>query len=373
MSSALDTPPSTGRLTLARAKQSLIRWYLVPVALGVLAALIGGIVASITLRPTAEALVSLNSQQLDANSMARASETMVQQMRTEAVFAEASRSLGEDGDPQQLRTRTRIAAVPSTMVIAVQVVAGANDEAGQAVAEAEAIVTAVQTIEDNARAAELERVTSSVRKLMTSKDSKVGNAQAEQTRVIRLGGALADSQASVATMAKQLTVVQPARMMPSTVSPLTLAFASGLGGALLGGGVALMLGSRRGGVRSIDELSSIHPNLAVVAPSALPEVLAVEGNQISTIIVSGTAATRHRLQALCDQIAVMLFSDPRQSQDLNLLVAPLNEAVVRRVASDPSVIVVIGVDASTLRLEDVGKWLDRLPSRAYLTELPGPA
>ena len=369
MSNTVDTS-STGRLTIARAKESLVRWYVVPVTLGVLGVLIGGIVAAIMLKPTAETLVTLNSQQLDATSMARASETMVQQMRTEAVFTEASRALGLDADPQQLRTRTRIAAVPSTMVISVQVVAEGNDDRGQAVAEAEAIVNAVQTIEDNARAAELERVTASIRELMTSKDSKVSDAQAEQTRVTRLGGALADSQASVATMARQLTVVQPSRLTSGTVSPLALAFACGLGGALLGAGVALLLGAHRGGVRSMEELSSIHPNLPVITPAALPEVLAVEGNQISTIIVTGTSATRHRLQALCDQVAFTLFSDPRQSRDLNLLVAPLHDAVVRRVADDPSVIVLVGVDVATLRLEEVGRQLDRMPSRTYLTELP---
>ena len=371
MSYNLESPPASGRLPVQRAKQAIARWFFVPVALAIVGALVGGGVAAAMLRPTAEALVSLNSQHSDTSSMMRASETMVQEMRTEAVFALVSQTLGQDSDSQELKRRTRIAAVPSTTVISVQVVARGNDGASEAVAEAEAIVNAVQKIEDDARTAELERVTASIRKLMTSRDSKVTDAQAEQTRVTRLGGALADSQASVATTANQLTVVQQAREMAGAVGPLTLAVACGLGGALLGTGIALLLGAGRGGVRSLAELASIHPNLSVVTPELLPDVLAVEGKQISTILVSGTAGTRDRLQALRDQIAFTLFSNPRQDRDLNLLAAPLSEAVVRRVSTDPSVIVVVGVDPATLRLEEVGKWLDRLPTRAYLTDFPG--
>lgn len=366
-----ESPPAAGRLTLQRAKQAIARWFFVPVSLAIIGALIGGGVASVTLRATAEALVSLNSQQTDSSSLARAAETMVQQMRTEAVFAQASQSLGQDSDPEELKKRTRIAAVPSTMMISVQVVARGNQGVVQATAEAEAIVKAVQKIEEDARNAELDRVTTIIRQLMTSKDSKVPDPQAEQTRVNRLGGAVADSQASVATVAKQLTVVQQAREISGTVGPLTLAVACGLGGALVGLGIALLLGARRGGVRSLAELASIHPNLSVVTPELLPDVLAVEGKQITTILVSGTAGTRDRLQALRDQIAFTLFSNLRQDRDLNLLAAPLSEAVVRRVTNDPSVIVVVGVDPATLRLEEVGKWLDRLPTRAYLTDFPG--
>ncbi len=367
----LESPPAPGRLTVQRAKQAITRWFFVPVALAIVGALIGGGAAAVMLRPTAEALVSLNAQDLDASSMARASETMVQEMRTEAVFAQASQSLGQDSDPQELKKRTRIAAVPSTNVISVQVVARGGDAAAQAAEEAAAIVNAVQKIEDDARTAELERVTVSIQRLMAAKGSQVSDTAAEAARKNRLGDALAQSQASVATMANQLTVVQQAREMPGAVGPLTLAVACGLGGALLGTGIALLLGARRGGVRSLAELASIHPNLSVVTPELLPDVLAVEGKQITTILVSGTAGTRDRLQALRDQIAFTLFSNPRQDRDLNLLAAPLSEAVVRRVTNDPSVIVVVGVDPATLRLEEVGKWLDRLPTRAYLTDFPG--
>ncbi len=358
-------PP--GRLTLQRAKQALVRWYFLPLGLALVAALAGGLAAGLT-RPTAEALVSLNTDQMDATGMARASETMVREMRTDAVFNEASRTLGDSSDPLDLRDRTRIAAVQSTMVISVQVVAS---DPGQAAVEADAIVTAVQKIEQDARDAELERVTTSIRQLMSSPDAKVGSKEAEQTRITRLGGALADGQASVATMATQLTIVQHARAMSATIGPFTLAMACAIGGALLGGGVALLLGARRGGVRSLAELEELYPQLPAIAPDLLSDVLAVEGDGINTILVSGTAATRERLTHLRDRIAVQLLSHPAAGRDLNLLAAPLSEAVVRRVRTDPGVVLVVGVDPSTVRLEELGDWLDRLSSRAYLVELPG--
>ncbi len=362
------TPP--GKLTLQRAKHALTRWYLVPLGLAVVAALIGGLAAGVT-QPTAESLVSLStSAQTDATGMARVSETMVREMRTDAVFNEASRALGGDSDPQDLRDRTRVAAVQSTMMISVQVTAPTAD---QAATEADAIVEAVQKIELSAREAELERVTSSIRKLMTSKDSRVADAQAEQARITRLGGALADSQASVATTATQLTVVQQARPVSNGVGPITMALACGIGGLLLGSGVALLLGGRRGPVHTLAELEEIYPHVPVVAPELLPDVLAVEGDGIKTILVSGTAATRDLLTGLRDRIAVQLLSNPTTGHDLNVLAAPLSDAVVRRVNTDPSVILLVGVDAGTVRLEELNGWLDRVSSRSYLVDLPRPA
>lgn len=362
------TPP--GKLTLQRAKRALTRWYLVPVGLAVVAALAGGLASGIT-QPTAESLVSLStSTQTDATGMARISETMVREMRTDAVFNEASRALGENADAQDLQARTRVAAVQSTMMISVQVTA---PNADRAATEADAVVAAVQKLELSARDAELDRVTSSIRKLMTSRDARVADTQAEQARITRLGGALADSQASVATTATQLTVVQQARAVSNPVGPLTLAVACGIGGLLVGGGIALLLGTGRGPVGTLSELEEIYPHVPVVAPELLPDVLAVEGEGIKTILVSGTAPNRDLLTGLRDRIAVQLLSNPATGRDLSVLAAPLSDAVVRRVNTDPSVILLVGVDPATVRLEELNGWLDRVSSRSYLVDLPRPA
>lgn len=366
MSNAHGSAPAPGKITLGRAKHSLTRWYFIPLGLAAVAALVGGLSASLT-RPTAEALVSITTTQTDATAMARVSETTVREMRTEAVYKEASRTLGESSDPYELSDRTRIAAVPSTMMISVQVMADSTDRAG---AEANAIIAAVQKLEQDAVDAELERVTASIRKVMTSRDAKVADPQAEQTRVARLGGSLADSQAAVVTTDNQLTVVQSARGVSAGVGPITLALACGIGGGLLGVGIALLLGARSGKVRSLAKLKQIYPQVPVIGPGLLTDVLAVEGDQIGTILVSGTADSRERLIGLRDQIAVQVLSNPVSGRDLSVLAAPLSDAVVRRVNSDPSVLLVVGVDPTTARLEDlIG--LGRLGSRAYLLELPG--
>lgn len=364
------TPASPlGRLTATRAKLALKRLYYIPVGLAVIGAVAGGVGAGLT-RPAAEALVSLNTELTDATSIARASETMVREMRTDAVFNEASRALGESSDPTDLRQRTRIAAVTSTTIISVQVVGQDQDRAA---AEANAVVTAAQTLEQDARKAELERVTTSIRQLMTSADSKVADQQAEQTRITRLGGALADSQASVATMASQLTSVQQARAVESTVGPLTLAAICGLGGALLGGGIALLLGVRRGPVQSMVELEQIFPHVPQITPGLLPDVLALEGERVDTVVISGTPDTADRLAGLRDRIAAQLHSDPAPRRDLTVLAAPLSETVLRRVSADPAVVLVLAVDPSTVRLEDLSAPFDRLSARSYLLEVPGSA
>lgn len=360
---ASAAPP---KLTLRRAKHSLARWWFIPVSLAVLAALAGGLSANMT-RPTAETLVSLSSTQTDAIAMSRVSETMVRQLRTDAVFVRAAQLLGENADSTDLYDRTRIAAVPSTMMISVQVMA---DDTDRAAVEADAIVKAVQQLETDARDSEVDRVTAQIRKLMSSRDAKVSDTAAEDNRVRTLGNALADAQASAATTDDQLTVVQTARAVSGGVGPITLAVACGLGGALLGGGIALLLGARRGKVRSLVELEEIYPQVPAIAPALLNDVLAVEGDQITTILVSGTAASRDRLTDLRDRIAMQLLSNPVSGRDLNVLAAPLSDAVVRRVTTDPSVLLVVGVDPAAAQLEDLA-WLDRLPSRAYLLELPG--
>lgn len=369
MSSTQTPAHAQGRITAKRATLALKRLFYIPVGLAVLGAIAGGVAAGVT-RPTAEALVSLSIDQTDATSVARASETMVREIRTDAVFNEASRALGENSDPTELRDRTRVAAVQSTTMISVQVV---NQDPNRGADEANAVVAAVQTIEQEARESELERVTASIRKLMTSSDSKVSNKEAEQARITRLGGALADSQASVATMANQLTIVQHARPVAAMVGPVTLALVCGLGGALLGAGIALVMGVRHGRVRSMRELEEIMPQVPLITTELLPDALALEGDRIDTILITGTPDTGDRLTGLRDRIAAQLHSTPAPRRDLHVLAAPLSEAVLRRVSTDPSVLLVLAVDPATVRLEDLSGSLDRLATRSYLLEVAGPA
>lgn len=366
MSNSQLTASAPKRLTPQRAKQSLLRWWFIPLALAIIGAGLGYAVGGGT-RPTAETIVSITNTQVDAGTLARVSETLVREIRTDAVFNEASRALGQDSNPQELRDRTRVSAVSSTSLISVQVTAATVEQAAE---EADAVVAAVLKIEEDAREAELERVSAQIRALMTAASAKLSNTQAEAARVAQLGSALADAQAQVASNPIEIAVVQPARLLTATVGPTTLAVACGLGGLLVGSGIALLLGATRGRVRSFGDLAEIFPHVPAIAPTLLSDVLAVEGDQIDTILVSGTATSRERLTDLRDQIAVQLFAGSGGGRDLDVLAAPLSDAVVRRVSTDPGVVLVVGIDPKTARLEELGSWIDRLPSRAYLLELP---
>ena len=95
----------------------------------------------------------------------------------------------------------------------------------------------------------------------------------------------------IAALAKRALDVLASGLGLVLISPLLLgvAIASALGTAqaedtkkvdvlLIGGGIALLLGARRGKVRSLVELEEIYPQVPAIAPALLNDVLAVEGD-----------------------------------------------------------------------------------------------
>lgn len=349
------------QLSPQRVMQSIKRWYPIPITLAVIGALLGAL-GGTSIRPTAEALVSVVARNQDPTAMARVMETTVQQVRAPAVFERAAMSLGEDIDPDDLRDRTRISAVSTSQILAVYVVAATVDEATR---QADAVVDAAIRHEQAGRTVALKRVTESVRSLMEAATSKVKDAGTEQARLIRLGAALADSQSTVALGEVSLEPLQSARPARLSASATSVALFCGLGGGLLGLAVALLLGVTRGPVANLQEMGRLYPHLPVIDRRDLDDVLALEANTIATILIAGVSSDRERLGALREQLA-----SSRPANELTLLVSGLNDTVVRRVNSDASTLVLVAVDTTTLQLKSLGRRLDQLTTRAYLMELP---
>ena len=226
------------------------RWWGIPTGLAILGVLFGAL-AGASIRPSAEALVSVSSRSsMDASTMARVMETTVQQVRAPAVFERAATALGDSVGSDGLRDRTRISVVATSQVLAIHVVAATPEDA---IRQTDAVVHAALTEQQAARLVALARVTQSVRGLMQSADSKVQDKDAEQARLIRLGAALADSQSTVVTGEVNLEPLQSARSAMLSAGASTLALFCGLGGGLLGVAIALLLGVRRGRELKISE------------------------------------------------------------------------------------------------------------------------
>jgi hypothetical protein len=354
------------QLSPHRVIQSVKRWWVIPTGLAVLGVLFGAL-AGASIRPSAEALVSVTSRSsMDAGTMARIMETTVHQVRAPVVFERAATTLGDSVSSDDLRDRTRISVVATSQVLAIQVVAATTEDA---IRQTDAVVDAVLIEQQAARLVALTRVTQSVRGLMRSADSRVQDKDAEQARLVRLGAALADSQSTVVTGDVNLEALQSAQSAKLSAGAGTLALFCGLGGGLLGVAIALLLGVRRGGVRDLNDLAQLHRHLPVIDRRDLHDVLAIEGGTIETIIFAGVLADRERLASLREEVAAQLASSS-QTGELTLLASELNDTVLRRANSDPSTLVLVAVDPRTLRLEWLGRRLDELTTRAYLMELP---
>lgn len=361
--STYATLPSRGGLNLRRALWAILRWSTVPIVMTLIGVFLGAFVSGFA-RPSAATVVSVDAaQNLDATAMARVSESMVQQMGSESVFVRAVETLQGDGSADDLMDRTRIAAVSSTSIIRVEVT---SDSLEQAIAEANAVVGAFQTLESEARTAELARVTESVRALMGAAESGLADPQAEQSRLSQLGSAMASSQAAVATTSPSVSLVQGARAVRASVGPLILSVAGGLAGALLGLGAAVYLGRHHGRVNSIATLSRLFPSVPAASAALVPDILASEGDHVDTILITGPARGQNKF---ANEVRGWIESSSKGRRYVQVVVSPFADAVVRRVASDPSAIALVTVDSSELRMNEVAPILERLAERAYVVDL----
>jgi hypothetical protein len=311
----------------------------------------------------------------DAVESEQAVESTAVELNTRGFFSAVVRGTGKD--PQDLQARTRIAVKPNSHVLSIVVTAPST---AQAVAETKAIANEALAVTANRVRARLDQLTVATENLMESQ-GLTGSRAAERARVVRLGDELGAGQAALLSDANRLQLLQsalPARRLPATP---VLGLMGALAGALLGIGLALMLG-RRGTVKSERELNELYPETAVIDAADIKNVITME-RESSTVILAGTRGVdvagvteiirqnltngdgRGRDVVIADRLADVPVNASANGH-IHLVPTALTESVVRRAARDERSLLVVPVRPGVTRLETLDHFASRLPDRTYL-------
>ena len=309
----------------------------------------------------------------DAAGSERAVESTAIELNTRGFFSAVVRGTGKD--PRDLQARTRIAVKPNSHIISIVVTAPSS---AQAVAETKAIADEALAITSNRVRAALDQLTEATGDLIDFQPL-TGSHAAERARVARLGDELGAGQAELLSDANRLQLLQsaePARRLPATP---VLGLMGALAGALLGMGLALLLG-RRGTVKSERELTELYPETAVIDAADINNVITME-RESSTVILAGTRGVdvagvteviRQNLTnsggrdvVIADRLADVPVNASANGH-IHLVPTALTESVVRRAARDERSLLVVPVRPGVTRLETLDHFASRLPDRTYL-------
>jgi hypothetical protein len=365
------------------ASQAARRWVAIPLLLAFLMASIG-FALGYTAKPSAEALLLVQADATDA----AAAESTALEFNTLGFFDTVTRGTGKD--PRDLLVRTRITAKPNSRILSIVVTAPSSV---QAVADANAIAyQALASAPNRARAA-ISQLTEATGGVIRSR--QLTSPTAERERVARLGEELGAGQAALLTSANRLQLLQsaePARRLPA--APV-LGLMGGLAGALLGIGVALLLG-RRGTVKSERELTELYPHTAVIDAADLKTVITkpdtktvilaatrgIDVAGVAEIVRQGLTHGTGRDVAIVEKLADVPVDAPRSALllhgagglhdndgangHISLVATTLSESVVRRASQDGRSVLVIPVRPGVTRLEALDNFASRIPDRTYL-------
>ena len=81
---------------------------------------------------------------------------------------------------------------------------------------------------------------------------------------------------------------------------------------MIGGVIALLLGSRRGKVHSTRELRQLYPNASVVDALDLESVITLESQNASVVYVAGLRQTAEELEAIADAVRTQFLANGRE-------------------------------------------------------------
>jgi hypothetical protein len=352
---------------------ALRRWIILPIALGLIGAA-AGLVAGDAAKPSAEALLRVESAASDGTGMQIVQESTVLELDTAPIYTAAADETGTTA--ADLRARTQIAAVTDSQLITITVTAPTAEEA---VAQANAIADTAIAVNEQRIDASLEEVTDNTRELITK--STLANADAEQARVSRLGDTLGQNQSNLVAGSRNLVLVHSAEGSALLPSPLLLGSLGLVAGVLLGAAIAILLGARRGTIQTGRELHRLYPNAAVVDSLDLESVIALEAENVSTVYIAGLSKDTEELQPVADAVRAQLLAGGRQldthephravvvaerSGHAQVVTTTLTDTVLRRVIRDTSALLIVPVRPKVTRLEQLDAFASRLNDRTYL-------
>jgi hypothetical protein len=348
------------------------RWIAIPILLALLGAGAGAAVG-FAAKPSAETLLLVKPDATDAAGSERALESTAIELNTRGFFSRVVRGTGKD--PQDLQARTRIAAKPNSQILSIVVTAPST---AQAVAETNAIANEALAVAANRVQVGIDQLTVATENIIDSQ-GLTGSRAAERARLVRLGDELGAGQAELLSDANRLQLLQsaqPARRLPAMP---VLGLMGAIAGALLGVGLAVLLG-RRGTVKSERELAELYPETAVIDTADINNVITME-RESSTVILAGTPGVdvarvteviRQNLirgggrdVVIADRLADVPVNASANGH-IHLVPTALTESVVRRAARDTRSLLVVLVRPGVTRLEALDNFASRFPDRTYM-------
>jgi hypothetical protein len=352
---------------------ALRRWIIIPIVLGLLGAA-AGLVAGTMAKPSAEALLRVESAATDGTAMKIVQESTMLELDTAPMYNAAAQESGTT--PTNLRARTQIAAVPDSQLISITVTA---DTAEQAVTQADAIATTAIEANQSRIEAELDQVTAATRNLITGNTLTDNNA--EQARVTRLGDTLGQNQSNLVVGSRNLVLLHSAEAASLLPSPALLGALGLVAGGLLGGVVALLLGARRGTIQTVKEMHQLYPNASVVDRLDLETVITLESENASVVYIAAVGQDPHELEPVADVVRTQFLANGRavdgydqhhnvkvaeRAGSLQVITTTLSDTVLRRVERDSSSLLIVPVRAKVTRMEQLDTFASRLNDRTYL-------
>lgn len=336
------TPASSGPLLGA-----LRRWWWLPL-LGALLGAALGLSAGSRTTYTATALVQSRVMGNEAQAVAQGAQAALANLQTPTVFAQAAKARSIDA--RDLTDRTRAAVVGDSAVLSIAVEAPTRT---QAVADANAVANAAVAVYNARVKADMAEVQAKFTQQLKSgslaalpkgtKDiqnpaSLVNNGQAELARQSAIGQALGESQSAMITGQGRIRVIEAAGE-PSVTRDMSKAIAamSMLGGLFLGAALALVLGMRRGSVRSVHQLRSLYPGVSVVPAAELDELLDVDLPRRHRVLVVGGEGSA---------LAATVQAHPAAAGHQIVRTSP-GSALVDRLGHDDETLVLVDVPAGT--------------------------
>lgn len=359
--------------------ETLRRWWWIPAALAFVGAVVGGVIGGNS-PATATALLRVQSTANNGDGLTQAQQSALTETGTSEVFQAAAKQLrSSEGD---LRARTELAAVPQSLMISASV----TGDSPEAAANATNVFAQAAVAASNARvAADLNSLSEQTSQII--RGSHLNNPQAEQARVAALGQALASSQANTLAQSRQLTVVQPATAAGvKQTSAAVLVVLGAVGGGLVGAGIALLVGGRRGRMGKLAEMRRLYPNVEFLPTRDVAAVLSMETPSPQRVVVTGVRLPAAAVQELVGPVAEgfealgrevsvtknmaaygasqQTPSDPKGP--VTVLETGLSTAIVKRVARDPEAVLLVLVRSGKTRFEWLDEYAGQFGERTYI-------
>lgn len=362
----MATPAENNRDPWGRSlTATLRRWWWIPALLGLVGAVVGGL-AGVAAPKSATAIVNVQTSVPDADAIASAQQSALLEASSRDVMQAAAQKLGMP--LPDLVAGTEVGAEVKTSFLTIKATDRDADKAARmanSVADA-AIDASNKRIDDEL--AELTRSTSVLIQSQALKDKA-----AEDARVARLGGQLADQQGQLLTQSRRLALLQSAQADTAEGPSTMLLVAMGLlGGILAGIALALVFGGRRGQMSSIEEMRRVYPELEFVSSRELPTLMSMEAADVDRVVLTGVRAPAGAVRGLVEPVAAGFHAAGREvvlTEDLaafnadttgsrprtaTLLQTPLTSAVVKRTGRDEHAMMLVLVRPRKTRFE----WLD---------------